>query len=277
MFVINQIHQEKTFGALKGDSHVVLYIGKSALMANDASCLPRARDLLGRIEGNATMMLVGQIDGVECWGGKLPEGFTPPEGMGLIESRLTFVNPNPDMTYAIARCRTFVNWRNAHRFCGACGSATAFADSDLAIVCPSCGMMYYPQIAPAVITMITRNGGKEVLLAHNKRFSTPSFSLIAGFVEAGESLEQAVAREIMEETGITVCNIKYIRSQPWPFPNSLMLGFQAEYDSGDVSPMDGELDQIGWYSRDNLPMLPNQGSIARRMIEDYFSLDSTNK
>ena len=277
MFVINQIHQEKTFGEIDGDSIVVLYGRRYSLSADGGARLPKASELTGKLSPETTMMLAGQIDGAECWGAHLPNEFTPPDGMELSESRLAFVNPNPDMTYAIARCRTFVNWRNAHRFCGACGAATAFADSDLAIVCPSCGMMYYPQIAPAVITMITRNSGKEVLLAHNKRFSTPSFSLIAGFVEAGESLEQAVAREILEETGITVCNIKYIRSQPWPFPNSLMLGFQAEYDSGDVSPMDGELDQIGWYSRENMPMLPNQGSIARRMIEDYFGLGSTNK
>ena len=273
MFTINQIHKEVPFGAIDGGSAVVLYGGRNSLMADGGDRIPKASELAGSLPPETTMMLAGRIDGVECWGAHLPKEFNPPDGLELIESRLAFISPNPDIAYAIARCRTFVNWRNSHRFCGACGAATAFADSDLAIVCPSCGMMYYPQIAPAVITMITRNDGKEILLAHNKRFSTPSFSLIAGFVEAGESLEQAVAREILEETGITVCNIKYIRSQPWPFPNSLMLGFQAEYDSGDVSPMDGELDQIGWYSRENLPMLPHHGSIARRMIEDYFKLD----
>ena len=273
MFIINQIHQEAKLSDINGDAYVVLYAKKNAIMADGGMRIPKASELIASLPPTTIMMLSGHINGVECWGGHLPQEFTLPAGLESVESRLAFVHPNPDITFAIARCRTFVNWRNAHKFCGACGAPTGFADSDLAIVCPSCGMMYYPQIAPAVITMITRNNGKEVLLAHNKRFSTPSFSLIAGFLEAGESLEQAGAREILEETGITVRNIRYIRSQPWPFPNSLMLGFQAEYDSGTAFPQDGELDQMGWYSRDNLPNLPNKGSIARRILDEFFNLD----
>ena len=272
MFIINQIHQERNLCDIDGDAFAVLYARKTAILADGGTRIPKVSELIDGMPAATPMMLSGTINGVECWGGHLPQEFIPPKGMEVVESRLAFVQPNPDIAYAVARCRTFVNWRNAHRFCGACGVATAFAASDLAIVCPSCGMMYYPQIAPAVITMITRNDGKEVLLAHNKRFSTPSFSLIAGFVEAGESLEQAVAREILEETGITVKNIRYLRSQPWPFPNSLMLGFQAEYESGNAFPQDGELDQMGWYSKDNLPELPNKGSIARRILEEHFGI-----
>ncbi|MBQ7652661.1 MAG: NAD(+) diphosphatase [Victivallales bacterium] len=259
--------------AIGADAYIVLYARKTSVMADGGSRIPRASELIGHLPPETMMMFAGTIDGVECWGARLPNDFNPPAGLEAIESRLAFVHPNPDLAYAISRCRTFVSWRNAHRFCGACGTSTAFADSDLAIVCPSCGMMYYPQIAPAVITMITRNDGKEVLLAHNRRFSSPSFSLIAGFVEAGESLEQAVSREIREETGITVKNIRYLHSQPWPFPNSLMLGFQAEYESGTAFPQDGELDQMGWYSRDTLPQLPHKGSIARRILENFFGLE----
>ena len=273
MFIINQIHQEVPFSAIDGGDAVVLYAKKNSIMADDGNRIPKASELKGTLDPQTMMMFGGTIDGVKCWGAHLPPVFNPPDGLAITESRLVFIHPDPDIACAVARCRTFVNWRNAHRFCGACGKPTAFADSDLAIVCPACGAMYYPQLAPAVITMITRNNGREVLLAHNKRFSTPSFSLIAGFVEAGESLEQAVAREIFEETGLTVQNIKYIRSQPWPFPNSLMLGFQAEYASGTAFPQDGELDQMGWFSRDNLPDLPNKGSIARRILDDFFNLD----
>ena len=272
MFIINQIHQEVAFREIDDGDAVVLYAKKNSLMSDDGNRLPMAAELRGSLAPQTMMMFGGTIDGTKCWGAHLPQVFNLPDNLAIVESRIAFFHPNPDLAYAISRCRTFVNWRNAHRFCGACGKPTAFADSDLAIVCPSCGAMFYPQIAPAVITMITRNDGKEVLLAHNKRFSTPSFSLIAGFVEAGESLEQAVAREILEETGLAVRNIRYIRSQPWPFPNSLMLGFQAEYDSGTAFPQDGELDQMGWYSRDNLPELPNKGSVARRILDDYFNL-----
>ena len=269
MFCINQIHQERPFGELSQDSTIVLYQGSKALMADHCHRLPTVADLPG-FPPEITMMAVGSMDGHPCWGAPLPPGTTLPANCEFMECRLSFVHPYPDIANAISRCREFVHWRKGHRFCGACGAPTQFAENDLAILCPSCGMLYYPQLAPAVITMITRHHGKEILLAHNKRFSTPSFSLIAGFVEAGENLEQAVAREIMEETGVTVQNIQYLASQPWPFPNSLMLGFMAEYAGGTPYPKDGELTDIGWYQKDNLPMLPSPGSIARKIIDSYF-------
>ena len=272
MFTINQTHKELPFGTLAPNSIIVLFSGKSALMTDNGVRLPTASELAGTLATETVMMTAGFIDGAECWGARMPKDFTAPQGFELVESRLAFVHPNPDIANAISRCREFISWRNGHRLCGACGAKTEFATSDLAIVCPSCGMMYYPQIAPAVITMITRNNGREILLAHNKRFTTPSFSLIAGFVESGESLEQAVAREIMEETGLTVKNIRYLSSQPWPFPNSLMLGFMAEYESGEATPLDGELSEMGWYSKENLPQLPSPGSIARKIINEYFQL-----
>ena len=274
MFTINQSHREQPFGTLAANSIIVLFNGKSALMAENGGRLPTAAELAGTMDAQTTMMVAGTIDGAECWGARMSKDFSAPSGFGLVESRLAFVHPNPDLANAISRCREFISWRDGHRLCGACGAKTKFAESDLAIVCPACGMMYYPQIAPAVITMITRNNGKEILLAHNKRFSTPSFSLIAGFVESGESLEQAVAREILEETGVTVKNIRYLSSQPWPFPNSLMLGFMAEYDSGEAFPQDGELSEMGWYSKENLPLLPSPGSIARKIINNYFGLSN---
>jgi NAD+ diphosphatase len=158
-------------------------------------------------------------------------------------------------------------WRERRKFCGVCGTEMEDSPSDPARVCPSCGERFYPQIAPAVITAVLNNG--KILLAHNKNFSGDIHSLIAGFVETGESLEQAVSREIMEETGIRVKNIRYYSSQPWPFPNSLMLGFIADYDSGELHPDGVELEKAGWFSPDDLPQLPDHGSIARRIIGDF--------
>ncbi len=272
MFTINQTHKEQPFSALAPNSNIVLFNRKCAFMTENEGRLPTASELAGTLDAETTMMFGGTMDGIECWGARMPNEYVAPQGFELVEGRHVFVHPNPDIANAVSRCRELVSWRNGHRLCGACGAKTEFAASDLAIVCPVCGMIYYPQIAPAVITMITRNNGKEILLAHNKRFSTPSFSLIAGFVEAGESLEQAVAREILEETGVTVKNIRYLSSQPWPFPNSLMLGFMAEYESGEAFPQDGELSEMGWYSKENLPLLPSPGSIARKIINEYFQL-----
>ena len=157
-------------------------------------------------------------------------------------------------------------WRKDSRFCGSCGAANRDSESeDLARQCPACGRIEFPRISPAVITIVINNRG-EALLAHNKKFINSVYSLIAGFNEAGESLEDTVAREIKEEVNLDVTDIRYIRSQPWPFPNSLMLGFAARYNGGDLRPDGIEIEDARWFSRENLPELPGNGSISRYII-----------
>jgi NAD+ diphosphatase len=141
---------------------------------------------------------------------------------------------------------------------------------ELARLCPSCGRLEYPRIAPAVITIITNNEDK-VLLAHNSKFSPGMYSLIAGFAEAGENLETAVAREIREEVDIEIRDIRYKVSQPWPFPNSLMAGFSARYASGIIKPDGVEIEDAQWFSRDKLPILPRTGSVSRYLIEQWMN------
>jgi len=157
-------------------------------------------------------------------------------------------------------------WRRDSRFCGTCGAANRDADTgETARQCPACGRIEFPRIVPAIITVIT-NDADEALLAHNKKFASGMYSLIAGFNEAGESLEATVAREIKEEVNLDVKDIRYIRSQPWPFPNSLMLGFTAQYSGGELRPDGVEIEDARWFSRDNLPGLPGSGSISRYLI-----------
>jgi NAD+ diphosphatase len=157
-------------------------------------------------------------------------------------------------------------WRSESRFCGCCGSKNVDANTELARLCPSCGHLEFPRIAPAVITIIV-NDKDEALLAHNKKFSSGMYSLIAGFNEAGESLEATVAREIMEEVSLEVKDIRYIKSQPWPFPNSLMVGFFARYAGGTIKPDGIEIEDAQWFSKDKLPTLPGYGSVSRYLIE----------
>jgi NAD+ diphosphatase len=161
-------------------------------------------------------------------------------------------------------------WRQESRFCGSCGARNTWAPDELARLCPACGRREYTRIAPAVITLIT-NDEDKILLAHNSKFTSRVYSLIAGFVEAGENLEGAVAREIHEEVNIEVREIQYKLSQPWPFPNSLMAGFSARYASGTIKPDGIEIDDAGWFSRDNLPMLPAPGSVSRYLIEQWLN------
>lgn len=174
----------------------------------------------------------------------------------------------PDALFALAgRARQLVGWRAANRFCGGCGGALERHESERAMRCPACGRLFYPRINPAVIVLVT-NGGR-VLLTRKANNLYPFWSLVAGFVEAGESLEETVGRELREETGLRVRDVRYAMSQPWPFPNNLMIGFTAEYAGGDLRPDGGELDAAGWFGPDELPAIPGPVSIARRLIEKW--------
>ena len=158
-------------------------------------------------------------------------------------------------------------WRGASRFCGSCGAPNKDADTgELARQCTVCGKLQFPQISPAVIFIVINDKG-EALLAHNMKFAQRVYSLIAGFNEAGESLEDTIVREAKEEVNVEVKDIQYIRSQPWPFPNSLMLGFTARYKSGELRPDGVEIEDAKWFSRDELPELPGSASISRYLIE----------
>ncbi|KPU45742.1 NADH pyrophosphatase [Oxobacter pfennigii] len=159
-------------------------------------------------------------------------------------------------------------WDNEHQYCGKCGAAMVYVDNERAKYCPQCGFSSYPRISPAIIVAITDND--RILLAHNKTFRNGMYSLIAGFVEPGETFEQCVEREVYEEVGLKIKNIKYFGSQPWPFPHSLMVGFTAQYESGDIDVDGKEIEKAGWFEPDELPTIPSQGSIARKLIDAYL-------
>jgi len=166
----------------------------------------------------------------------------------------------------ILRSYHISQWRKDSLFCGSCGAPNRDADSGIvARQCSACGRLEFPRISPAVITIITNEKG-EAVLAHNKNFTSNFYSLIAGFNEAGENLEETVAREIKEEINISVKDIRYILSQPWPFPGSLMLGFSAHYNGGELKPDGIEIDDARWFSREALPSLPPSASVSRFLI-----------
>ena len=165
------------------------------------------------------------------------------------------------------RALQVVQWDVDHQFCSRCGTETAFHHTDRAKECPSCSYTQYPRISPCVIGLITR--GPEILLARYPSFPPGMFSTLAGFVEPGETLEQAFAREVQEEVGLAIKNISYKSSQPWPFPHSLMVGFQAEFAAGDIQVDGVEIQEADWFLVDQLPMVPPEGSIARYLIDQY--------
>jgi NAD+ diphosphatase len=169
------------------------------------------------------------------------------------------------------RANQILNWDNTHRFCGKCGSKTENKKDELAKVCPNCNHVMYPVICPAIIVAVTK--GEEILLAHNKGFKNNMYSLIAGFVEAGEDLKSTVKREVFEEVGIKVKNITYYKSSPWSFPNSLMIGFFAEYESGEIKVDGKEIVYADWFTKDNFPNIPKKFTLARKLIDKYIGGD----
>jgi len=171
-----------------------------------------------------------------------------------------------DSLFALAgRALQFVDWDRTHQFCGRCGTPTRAREHERARECPACALIAYPRIAPAIMCLVRR--GQEILLARSPHFLPGMYSALAGFVEPGESLEQCLSREVLEETGIKIANPRYFASQPWPFPHSLMIAYVADYAGGEITPAPDEIEDAQWFALDALPKLPNRISIARRLID----------
>ena len=166
------------------------------------------------------------------------------------------------------KCQELLYWDQNTKYCGVCGAPMRI-DTDISKKCTECGKEIWPQLATAVIVLIHRD--EEVLLVRAKNFRTDFYGLVAGFVETGETLEEAVAREALEETGVTITNIRYFGSQPWPYPCGLMVGFHADYVSGEIHLQRSEIAKGGWFRRDNLPQIPEKLSIARMLLDDWLN------
>jgi NAD+ diphosphatase len=163
-----------------------------------------------------------------------------------------------------------VEWLRTHGFCSRCGHPTERHAHEQAMVCPSCGHLQFPRLSPAVIVLIERD--REMLLARSPAFPEGVYSTVAGFVEPGESLEETVHREILEEVGVRVTNVRYFGSQPWPFPHSLMVGFTARWAGGDIAVDGVEIEDAQWFTPERLPpRMPSSMSIARRLVDDFLA------
>ena len=183
--------------------------------------------------------------------------------------REMFATMSPEEIRAASVERELREWRETNRFCGKCGTPMAphAKPEERAFVCPACGYTAYPKLSPAVITLVTR--GDEILLQRNSHYRTANWSLVAGFVDPGENLEDAVRREAREESSIELKDIRYAMSQTWPFPSNIMIGFRAEYAGGVLRPDGDEVLESRWFRRGELPEFPRKGSIARQMIDAW--------
>lgn len=168
----------------------------------------------------------------------------------------------------ISRALQLLTWRKQHRYCGHCGTPTQSHQSEQALFCPNCHSIYYPRISPCMMCLILRD--EECLLAHHQRHPQGMYSTLAGFVEAGESLEQTLHREVLEEVGLKVKNLRYFASQSWPFPHQLMAGFFADYDSGDICVDGDEIVDAQWFHYSQLPTIPERTTLSGQLIAEFI-------
>lgn len=238
-----------------------LLVGQHALPLEDA--LPGELGLA--IE---RAQFLGTLGAVPCYAAELAHDAPAPAGYRFSDLRLLYGQMDDALLSLAGRAVQIAEWDRTHQFCGACGSATEPHRLTRARVCPACKLEQYPRVAPAMIVCVER--GAEVLLARSPHFPPGVYSTLAGFVDPGESVEQAVHREVFEETHVRVTNLRYYGSQPWPFPHSLMLGFWADYVDGDIVPEASEIEHADFFHVDALPRLfPGRFSVAKQLLEDF--------
>ncbi len=208
---------------------------------------------------------LGLLDGQHCFSAEVAVDTLGPDSLSWSGLRGVF-GLLDDTVFALAvRAVQIMDWDRSHQYCGRCGAPTEASTSERARVCTACGQLHYPRIAPVVMALVRE--GDRLLLARSARFPPGMHSALAGFVEAGEGLEQALAREVREEVGVEIANPRYFSSQSWPFPHSLMIAFNCDYAGGEIHIDPAEIETAQWFSVDNLPDLPNPISIARRLID----------
>ena len=231
--------------------------------AAEAPAIPDFATFGQRLVGDAVHYL-GDYNGAACIAVPLADAAAEPEGWRYAGLRsLFFKLPEPLLAIA-SRAFQVVEWDRTHRFCGRCGTPTRDKPNERAKECPACGLTAYPRVSPAMMVLITR--GRELLLARAPRFPPGMYSALAGFVEPGETIEDCVRREVREEVGLEVTNIRYFDSQSWAFPHSLMIAYSAEYAGGEITPDKDEIAEARWFAWDAVPELPPSISISRKLI-----------
>lgn len=218
---------------------------------------------------------LGKYENSSCYSAEVPEHVPPPENMEFYTLRELYFRIKENLFWAAGYAFQIVQFDQTHRYCGRCGHKTEDSKTERAKICPECRLTNYPRVSPSMIAAVIKED--KILLARSTRFKSGFYSVLAGFVEPGETLEECVKREVMEEAGIEVKNIRYFGSQPWPFPHSLMVGFIADYDKGEIVIEEDEIVDAGWYSVAGLPEIPGSISIARRLIDWFIENYSLSK
>lgn len=251
------------------DGDLVFSFRENSLLLLKTGQLPRWHDLKALVDQKKTeLYCFGEFEQQRCLLlSPLGEEISAHDHFKLHSVRLCYEVLSEPFYRIAGLGRQLQYWRSTHVHCGHCGAPTVDKTDERAKLCTQCQFISYPQLYPCIIVLVTR--GPELLLARSPHFQPGIYSTLAGFIEPGESAENAVYREVKEEVGISIKNIRYVLSQPWPFPNSLMLGFLAEYDSGEIGIDPIEIEDAQWFKLNHLPKLPTPLSISRLLIERY--------
>ncbi len=255
-------------GHIPYEASVIAFRGNELLIDVKTFTWPQYIHVISATSIDAEWHYLGEINSQPCFTVQLDSSLSAvlPEDYDLVPLRQLVIAPDTHIFQLAGRAAQILEWSKTHRYCGQCGSGMQRHElNERARVCPSCGHSCYPRINPCVIVVIVK--GDELLLARAHRFTNGMFSALAGFMEAGESAEETLVREVREEVGVEVTNIRYVTSQPWPFPSNLMLGFIADFAGGEIKLQDDEIAEASFYRFDQLPFVPPTGSIARLLID----------
>jgi NAD+ diphosphatase len=237
---------------------------KILIRAGEPPTLPDLASIV-RLGISGTRHYLGRLHDTDCIAISVATDTPEPAGWQWRGLRTLFLQLADPLLALAGRALQIAEWDRSHRFCGRCGTATRDRAGERAKECPACGYVAYPRVSPAMMVLVKRD--RELLLARARRFPPAVYSALAGFVEAGESIEDCIHREVREEVGVEVEGLQYVASQSWPFPHSLMIAYTADYAGGEVRPCDEEIADARWFRLDALPQLPNPVSIARHLID----------
>lgn len=229
--------------------------------------IPHQKEPPFPIPEDSTLHDIAVFRNIECKAFALKEEIEENESWKMIDLRSSFYILDPQMIALVGKSSEIINWSTKCKFCSTCRKELVQV-KPITRQCPSCKARYHPMVFSCIIVRITK--GDEIFLIHAKTFKGPHFSLVSGYLEAGESLEECLIREVKEETNFSVKNIQYFSSQPWPFPSQMMVGFTCEYDDGELKLQESEISEGRFFNINNLPELPPKFTIARQMIDDWI-------
>ena len=247
----------------EGETYWFVFSRDLLLVGEDKASLPTSHDF-----SLQRTLYLGRWQGKHLFAAEVESNTTAPHGWFWSELHPLYASFSEEFYSIAGRARQLIHWDRTHSYCGVCGTATFTRSHERCKECSGCGHLFYPKMAPAVMALVKR--GDKILLARSPHFPSKMYSVVAGFVDPGETLEQCVLREVREEVGIEVRNIQYFASQPWPFSYSLMIAFTCDWKEGEIVMDPSEIEEAGWFDHEHLPELPPKLSLARNLIDSFL-------